>query len=297
METRPMDYAGSWYPSSEQGCAVQIGKFTLEKNTPAVSAPGSKVTGRSVPDKPVRLGVAPHAGWVFSGALAAGVYAALDGGETTPLVVVLGGHLGPGDPVLAMTEGSWQTPFGPFTIHSGFRSILESLPNVLFETPQNYHKDNSTELQLPFAKHRFPHAQLLPIRVPPSAVALELGRNLGEYLSQVAPEAVVIASTDLTHYGPAYGFHPRGVGERALRWVREVNDPMFIEAVKEGVGREMVDVAQRCHSACSAGAVAALNEVATVRRARFRQLGYATSADAGPRDKENFVGYMGGVFV
>ena len=284
MDTRPMDFAGSWYPSSETGCTAEIEKYTEQAGV----ADGDR--------SKIRLGVAPHAGWLFSGAVSARVYQALAGNREASLVVILGGHLGPTHPILAMTEGAWQTPFGPFTIHQGFRQELERFSNVLFETPQNYHKDNSTELQLPFARHRFPKAELLPIRIPPSPVALEFGRALGDYLARTAPDAVVVASTDLTHYGPAYGFSPRGVGERALRWVREVNDPMFIEAVREGAGLELMEVAQRCHNACSAGAVAAVNEVARLQRARFRQVGYATSADAGPRDKENFVGYLGGVY-
>jgi len=283
MNLRPMDFAGNWYPSGQEACARKI--RTLMSGTP-----------ETVDVTESRLGIVPHAGWLFSGALAASVFGALQGGSEVPLVIVLGGHLGVGDPIIAMTEGGWETPLGSFRIHQGFRAALEKFPSVVWETPHRYQQDNSTELQLPFAKFCFPQAELLPIRVPPSGIAVELGRALGDYLADHAPDAVVVASTDLTHYGPGYGFEPHGRGEAALRWVKEENDPAFMSAVGRGEAREVLETARLYRNACSPGAVAAAMEIAAQGRKRFEAIGYASSADIGPRDKENFVGYMGGVF-
>ncbi|MCH7477700.1 MAG: AmmeMemoRadiSam system protein B [SAR324 cluster bacterium] len=282
MGCRPMDFAGSWYPATPRACEQKILEF--------ISTPLAEDSPRG------RYGIAPHAGWVFSGPLAGRVFQAFPVGAEIGLVVVLGGHLGRGDPVVAMTEGEWETPFGPFPIHSGFRSDLDELGGVEFETEQRYRPDNSTELQLPFAKFRFPEAQLLPIRVPPSSLAIQLGRRLAAYLARSGLRAVVVASTDLTHYGPNYHFEPRGRGEEALRWVREENDPAFIRAVEGGEGEAILSTVHRCSNACSAGAVVALNEVARAEGLRFQPLAYGTSADTGPRDKRNFVGYLAGVY-
>ena len=282
MVSRPMDFAGNWYPASPRACEAKIEGFWREP---------------LADDSPRGLyGVAPHAGWVYSGALAGRVYQALSGGEDVPLVVVLGGHLRSGDALVAMTEGEWETPFGSFTIDQGFRSILEKFSPVKFETPLNYRPDNSTELQLPFAKLKFPNARLLPMRVPPGGLALEVGKALGEYLSRNFPGAAVVASTDLTHYGPNFGFQPKGRGVEALSWVREVNDPAFIKAVEGGDSREVLESAGKKHNACSAGAVAALMEIAGGVGLKFSPLGYSNSADSGSGDKENFVGYVGGLF-
>ena len=278
-----MGFAGSWYPERAKACEAQIRQFQEP------SAP---------PDAPRgRYGVVPHAGWVFSGQLAARVFEALEDGGEVELVVVLGGHLGAGDPLVAMCEGEWETPFGAFPIHEGFRGELEKFPQVILEDERRNFPDNSTELQLPFAKHKFPKAELLPIRVPPGPVALELGRRLGTYLAGFGRRAAAVASTDLTHYGPNYRFEPRGRGEAALQWASEVNDVAFIRAVESGAGEAILAEARERHNACSAGAVAALNEVAGAAGLSFKTIGHATSADYGPRDKRNFVGYLGGVYA
>ncbi|MCZ6729407.1 MAG: AmmeMemoRadiSam system protein B [SAR324 cluster bacterium] len=280
MFHRPMEFAGSWYPKATRACESQIRQFWE-------SSPAPEVTGC--------FGVVPHAGWVFSGQLAARVFRALEDGAVQ-LVIVLGGHLGSGDPIVAMCEGQWETPFGSFHIHEGFRETLSTFPQLVLETESKHFPDNSTELQLPFAKHRFPQAELLPIRVPPGPVALELGRALAEYLARIGLRAVGVASTDLTHYGPNYNFEPKGDGEAALQWATEVNDAAFITAVESGDGEAVLAVARERHNACSAGAVAAMNELARAAGQSFHTIGHTTSAAQGPRDKRNFVGYLGGVY-
>ncbi len=283
-----MEFAGSWYPARSRACAEQIERF-WESLAP---------TGSPAPAAPPRshLGVVPHAGWVFSGRLAARVFQLLEGDASVELVIVLGGHLGPDDPLVAMCEGEWDTPFGAFAIHRGFEDELRKFPKLLLETESRNHPDNSTELQLPFAKYRFPNAELLPIRVPPGPAARELGRRLAAYLESTGLRAVAVASTDLTHYGPNYSFEPKGRGEAALRWVNEVNDPAFIEAVASGEGEAILDVAARRRNACSAGAVAALNELALAAELRFSAIGHLTSADGPHGDTSNFVSYLGGVY-
>ena len=129
---RRMHFAGAWYPAGEDACERAIRAFEAEM--PGVS-PGAD--GEDTTSPPLRWGVVPHAGWVYSGRLAARVFRALPtetpGESPVDLVIVLGGHLRPEDPVLAMTEGSWETPFGNLRIHQGFRADLENLPRVLPE--------------------------------------------------------------------------------------------------------------------------------------------------------------------
>jgi AmmeMemoRadiSam system protein B len=109
---------------------------------------------------------------------------------------------------------------------------------------------------------------------------------------------VVAGSTDLTHYGRNYGFSPRGQGQAALTWVRELNDRRFIEAVLSGDPDAVLSRAEGEASACSAGAaLGVLGFVQVPGRDRAalgaELLAYGTSADA---DKaggvpDSFVGY------
>jgi len=299
---RRMHFAGTWYPAGGGACEEAIRAFEAEMPGGSSGTDGEDhgADGEDPPSPPSRWGVVPHAGWVYSGRLAARVFRALPaetpGESPVDLVIVLGGHLRPEDPVLAMTEGSWQTPLGNLKIHRGFRADLESLPRIRFEDAHFHDPDNSVELQLPFVAHRFPQAKLLPLRVPPGPDALVLGRLLADCLERTGLNAVAVASTDLTHYGPNYGFEPHGRGEAGLRWVTTENDPAYIDAVTSGEGERILRVAAERHNACSSGAVAALNEIARRQGARFEPLAYATSSDIMPHDATNFVGYVGGVF-
>ena len=178
-----------------------------------------------------------------------------------------------------------------------FRPVLEKLGRVFFEEDGRVHPDNSTELQLPFARFFFPKARLLSLRLPPSPMAIEVGRALAEFLTTNRIAHVVVASTDLTHYGENYGFQPKGSGSEALDWVRAVNDPAFIGAVESGDSGAILDSARQNRNACSPGAVAALNEIAGAAGKRFKSLGDATSAEMGLSDQRNFVGYLGGLYA
>ncbi|MDH5752851.1 MAG: AmmeMemoRadiSam system protein B [Deltaproteobacteria bacterium] len=289
MFSRQMSFGGSWYPADRADCERQILSF---QNEPLPAGTGGGDSGGRV-----SLGVVPHAGWMFSGRLAARVFQTLPRQQEVDLVVVLGGHLRETDPVVAMTEGQWETPFGPFRMHTPFQPLLESLPAVLLEDERQCHDDNSVELQLPFARYHFPRAELLTLRVPPSAVAQRVGELLDEYLRSSALNAVLLGSTDLTHYGPNYHFEPQGQGQQALEWVRRENDPAFISAVESVSEDRILDTARQRHNACSPGAVAALCRVASREGLSFRTLDYSTSHDIMPGDFRNFVGYVGGVFA
>jgi AmmeMemoRadiSam system protein B len=281
-----MDFAGGWYPAGRESCQREIEAYWRE----AGEEPERRSQG-------ARLGVVPHAGWMYSGRLAARVFQRLADDPVIELVVVLGGHLRRSDPIVAMAEGTWDTPFGPFAIHGGFAEHLQKLEPVRYERDGRYEPDNSTELQLPFAKFKYPEAELLPLRVPPGPAALALGHALEEYLRASGLAAVVIASTDLTHYGPHYGFTPKGYGHEALHWVRAVNDPAFVHAVERGDPEAVLAMAEQRRCACSAGAVAAVSAIAARRGLRFQTLDYATSADVAGEDAENFVGYLAGVYL
>ena len=283
---RPMSFAGSWYPRSAAECEALLREF-------AASAPPAAVP---VEAHPARYGIVPHAGWVYSGRLAARVFERLDPDPAMELVVVLGGHLGQRDPVVAMVQGAWQTPFGEFPIYEGFTAALGALPRVLLEHAARHVSDNSVEVQLPLARRRYPRAQLLPMRVPPSDLALGLGRALGEHLRRSGLRWVLVASTDLTHYGPNYDFEPEGRGPGAVRWMVR-NDQAFIDAVQGGAAQDVLDTAQARRNACSAGAVAALCACAAGASARFELLEHTSSAAAPPHATLNMVGYMGAVMA
>jgi AmmeMemoRadiSam system protein B len=237
--------------------------------------------------------VAPHAGWRYSGVIAARALLSLK--KDVDTVIVIGGHL-PGDmrPLMA-EEDAVETPLGDMPMDKEFQT---SLGYALGCLPDRY-ADNSVEVQLPMVRYFFPKAKLLWLRFPADIHSFEAGKEIARIAEKLGRRLVVLGSTDLTHYGENYGYSPRGGGEKALAWVRDINDAGFIAAVKARNPEAVLDRAEKDRSACSAGSVlGALGFVQSVTRESgapaAELLAYGTSADVNPGEGEvpdSFVGY------
>jgi len=105
-------------------------------------------------------------------------------------------------------------------------------------------------------------------------------------------KVAVIGSTDLTHYGPNYGFSPAGQGERALSWVRDVNDRHVVDALTAMDCSSVLELASRERSICSAGgALGAMSFALGMGVTKGQLLRYMTSHEVRPA--QSFVGYAG----
>ena len=235
---------------------------------------------------------APHAGWVYSGHTAAIAVSSLARDADT--VVVIGGHLPRGMPVLVAAEDGVKTPLGTMIIDEKLR---EELKKHLESGPDRY-QDNTVEVQLPMVHYFFPQADLLWLRFPAEISSFEAGKTLFRTAQDLGRRIVVVASTDLTHYGRNYGFSPRGSGKAALEWVKTVNDAAFIGAVLDGDPSRVLERAEEDFSACSAGAVLGALGFTAHLNMRSRLLDYRTSADIGSEDEipDSFVGYAAVAF-
>ena len=226
---------------------------------------------------------------MFSGRFAARAIFALAEAET---VAVIGGHLPPfASPLIAAEEG-FDTPLGPLLSDTELRDAL----SISFEGRQggplraDAAADNTVEVQLPLIKLRFPEARLLWLRAPNGEAALGLGEALAAAAASLGRRVACLGSTDLTHYGPAYGFSPKGRGSVAEEWVRGVNDKRFVDALLALDPAEALRRGEREGSACSSGAAAAALSFALASGAtRAELLGYGTSLEQ--RSDESFVGY------
>jgi len=247
MQTRRPIVAGQFYPAQHGNCVDEINQC-LETQAP----------GESLPDAIV-AGIVPHAGWVFSGSLAALVFSSIkQQHDKVNTFVVFGathgyfGHL----PAVYDT-GSWITPLGEAAVDEELAgAILDS--GAAVSDPDAHGHEHSIEVQVPFIQYLFPGAKLLPILTPPAEQAISLGEVVGDIINRAEQKKIVcIGSTDLTHYGPHYGFTPMGTGKEALHWAHSVNDKEFIDlALNLEPQRLLANAAEKCN-ACGAGAVAA----------------------------------------
>jgi hypothetical protein len=247
----------------------------------------------SVSLKKVRGGVVPHAGWYFSGKLAAKVFHLLKSKGKAGLIVLYGGHLGPGDLPRMVMESSWETPLGDMEMDSEFARSLTKRIEVKTESPGS--GDNTMEIQLPMIKYFFPDAKLLAIRSPSSLKAETLGEEVARLANEKGVAIFGIGSTDLTHYGPNYGFLKKGTGASAVEWVKQENDRGFIDHALKMDAAGLLKHAEKNYSACSDGAAAsAIATCKTLGAEMGTLIDYYTSYDIMPDD--SFVGYAGIVF-
>ena len=141
-----------------------------------------------------------------------------------------------------------------------------------------------------------PDARIVPVAFPPVFDAHTIGQAIGEHLAN-SPRTVVVASTDLTHYGERFGFCPAGEGDSAHSWMQK-NDARMIDCVERLAAEEILAEAAEHHNACGPGAVAATLASARARSAtRGYPIAYSTSFDTLPEEPfQMAVGYLGAVF-
>jgi len=247
MQTRKPIVAGQFYPVQHNSCMDEISDC-LEQAELSKSLPQTIVAG-----------IVPHAGWLFSGSVAAMVFSAIKHRhEKVHTFVIFGaahGYFGQSPAVY--DEGSWLTPLGEAAIDEELaEAVLDS-----GSAESNLHAHNSEhsiEVQVPFVQHLFAGAKILPIIVPPNSNAVKLGESVGEIVNSVTGKKIVcIGSTDLTHYGPRYGFTPMGLGQEAFSWASGVNDQQFIDLALELEPEKMLASAAENCNACGSGAAAA----------------------------------------
>ncbi|MBC2713658.1 MAG: AmmeMemoRadiSam system protein B [Desulfosarcina sp.] len=283
MNLRKSVFSGSWYPVGNRACEEQIHQFLEEGKNWSVSVAN-----------PVG-GIVPHAGWTFSGSIACNVIHRLAQAESPDVVVVFGMHQHTNSPRYIMSEGEWETPFGPIAVDTALAGELTRQHSFQLETPTRFQQDNTIELQMPFIRYFFKDARVVAMGVPPTAETLTLARSVVETARVLDLSIVVIGSTDLTHYGPNYGFTSKGFGQKAVDWVRDENDRRVIDAMIRMDPEAVIHEGLNNDNACCCGAAAAAIVAGKAMGARKAdKLVYATSYDKSPGD--SFVGYVGVLF-
>ena len=247
MQCRRPIVAGQFYPGQYEACVGEI-KECLEE----------RALNKPLPET-IRGGIVPHAGWVFSGGAAAMVFSAVkkQNKNVDTFIIFGAAHSYSGGKPSVYDKGCWQTPLGEILIDEELAE--KTIASGLAESGRAAHQyEHSIEVQVPFIQYLFPGAKILPIIVPPMKDAIKLGEAVGDIISKEAEKKIVcIGSTDLTHYGPRYGFAPMGVGTHAIEWATNVNDRQFIDSTLKLKAEDILINAEENLNACGPGAAAA----------------------------------------
>jgi MEMO1 family protein len=255
----------------------------------------------AVADREPLGGIVPHAGWICSGAIAGEVLATIARGVTPDVVVVFGAVHTPFDLDVAALDSHerWLEPGGESPVASDVAVRLRESTDGLFAVDDRFHADeHAVEVELPLIQVVWPAARVLPVEVPPTDDAVAIGRRTAEAVRQCGVARVMyLASSDLTHYGPAYRFAPAGVGPVGLTWAKD-NDRRLLDVVTDLRAERVVPDARAHASACGPGAIAAM--LAACREhgaARATVLRHANSCETlarvAPQPPDNAVGYAG----
>jgi MEMO1 family protein len=265
MRTRPAAVAGRFYPADPAGLAALVDRLLA-------AAPPEPEAVRAESTRPVAV-VAPHAGYQYSGAVAAGAYAQLARHrDDIGRVVVLGpAHFVPLAGLAVPGVDAFATPLGPVPVDAAARATATALPGVAVDD-EPHAVEHSLETQLPFLQRVLdPAVPVLPVVVgeaSPERVAALLA-------ALAAPDTVTVVSTDLSHY-----LDVTAARERDARTV--------------GAILALEDRALRPGDACGYHPLRGLLRYAAEHDLRGRLLRLATSADVGS-DPSRVVGY--GAFV
>lgn len=279
MGIKRADLIGSWYPGTERECRKMIEEF-LER----VSIPDEDYLGIG--------GIVPHAGWFFSGKTATAVYTGIKHAGMVELVFLFGMHLPAGSSNYIFVDEGYETPFGTMYVNREVVGMMLDSFEFVEEDATNYVRDNTIEIQLPFIKYFFPEAMVVACGISPGSSAIEIGKKASEISRKLGYRTCFIGSTDLTHYGPNYGFVSQGTGEEAIKWVKEVNDRRIVDLFLAIDPEAIMKEADLHHNACCPGAAAAATSAVSESGARRGILAdYSTSYDVMPN--MSFVGYAG----
>jgi AmmeMemoRadiSam system protein B len=195
--------------------------------------------------------------------------------------------------VVGYPEPLWETPLSPVALSPEYNGMLadKSLDVRVWAGGTD---DNTIEVEMPLVKLFFPESRALALRAAPDPSAMELGEALLGLLS--GKRALLLASTDLTHYGEAYGFAPAGPGQAGLEY-RERNDRAFIDAALALDSGSILELGNNHRAACSAGAAAAVSRIASELGLKGSLIDYYSSSDVqGGGGGGLSVGYAGIIY-
>lgn len=269
-------FSGSFYPDSKSELAAFIRSALQE----------AKI------DAPVELGlsyVAPHAGYKYSGKVAAYTYAAMKKSEmvesASTIIVVGPNHTGLGMPIAVSME-DWETPFGTALNDKELSKELTKISGHLQIDEKAHQEEHSIEVQLPFLRHMFTDKKFVFICMGDQSVkASEIVANaITKAAANLKRDVVVVASSDLTHYAPG-----EIAKDKDLNLLHSTNelDYSHFNAVLEKLN----------HSACGHGPISvSMIFAASMGAKKGITLKYANSGDV-TGDYSSVVGYSSVVFI
>jgi len=265
--------AGSFYPDDADALRAAVDAYLVSARPPSA-------------ERPIAL-VAPHAGYVFSGQIAADAWRQAQPFDYDTIVILGPNHTEAFDAVALYRGSGFRTPLGVAAIDTALAAALMKADDDVTWRDSVHAKEHAIEVQIPFVQRLYPDARILPIVVAtrdPARLA-RLGETLARLLA--GRRALIVASSDLSHY-PAAADASRL--DRATLDAIATLDPAVVRKVVDAApGRGAAEVVT---GACGeAPILAAMTAARALGATRARAVSYAHSADSPAGDPARVVGY------
>ena len=268
MNVRKAAVAGTWYPEEAAQLASAVDRHLSAADRDAVDVDGDLVAL-----------IAPHAGLMYSGPVAAYAYRLLRHRRFDVAVLVGPSHFVGFEGVSLYPSGGFDTPFGMALVDAGCAAAVAEASEVIHSLPAAHQREHSLEMQLPFLMHLAPAIPIVPLLM--GYQTAETATALGDALAIAlrGRRALLIASTDLSHY------HDAATASEL--------DRVMIDCVArfDAAGLQAALDATPEH-ACGGGPTVAVMRASWASGARDAViLNYADSGDVSG-DKSSVVGYL-----
>jgi hypothetical protein len=265
---RRASVAGTWYPDHPTRLVSHLDGY-LER------ARIEDLGGR------LRAIVAPHAGLMYSGPVAAYAYNVARRHRHSSLVLIGPSHFMSFAGVAIWPEGQWETPLGRVAVEPRLAAALQQATGHIIELPVAHGREHSLEMQMPFIAHVLPDVPIVPMVMGHQTreTAFALGAAVAEAVAAHAPDALLIASSDLSHYEDAET--AAALDDQVIQHVERLDAAGLMQALE-----------REPRHACGGGPmVAVLDAARRLGATHARLLQYADSGDVSG-DKSSVVGYM-----
>lgn len=232
--------------------------------------------------------VSPHAGYVYSGAVAANGFYEVASVNFRDVIMVGPNHYGIGSWVAAMKDGTWETPLGDVQVNSQMAEEIRRRSPALDFDDYAHSRDHCLEVQLPFLQCIKQDFKIVPVVLVSQNrdIALDLGNAISQTIIEMdtLDSTLLLASSDFTHYEPNGEAHKK--------------DAELIKTILSLDVNRFYTILERMNiSACGYGAIATMMVAAkNLGATRGELLKYATSGDI-TGDVSAVVGYSSIVFV
>jgi AmmeMemoRadiSam system protein B len=273
--------AGLFYPSGADELNQLIELSFKERRF----GPGDLPPSRELRRRRIYGIVSPHAGYIYSGAVAANGYYETSSMNFDRVVMIGPNHYGIGTGLATVRDGIWETPLGQVEIDTELASRISENSGILDFDDLAHSRDHCLEVQLPFLqyikKNQFKVVPIIMI-IQDKGTASEIGESIAD--STRTLNALLIASSDFTHYEPNSAAHRKD--RELIEAILSLDTSIFYTTL------ERLNV-----SACGYGAIASIMTAAKALGAtKGELLRYATSGDI-VGDTNNVVGYASIIFT